>query len=104
MAMRKAKLLPGRPILTFAVGIWLTSRCSLAGDSAIPRIDQATLTVPQTPIFAFFGSQRRQAGEAERLCQRILASDRKHFAALHLLAIVRSVWARRPKRLTALRP
>jgi hypothetical protein len=44
--MRKAKLLPERPILTFAVGIWLATRCSLAGDTAILRIGHATFAVP----------------------------------------------------------
>jgi tetratricopeptide (TPR) repeat protein len=53
-------------------------------------MDHATLTVPQALSFAFSAYSAGKLGEAEQLCQQILASDSNHFAALHLLAIVQS--------------
>src|SRR5579862_5877988 len=73
-------------ILTFAAGGIACG--SPADDSGIVRMDHATLTVPQALSFAFSAYSAGKLGEAEQLCQQILASDSNHFAALHLLAII----------------
>jgi tetratricopeptide (TPR) repeat protein len=53
-------------------------------------MDNATLTPPQALSRALSAHGAGRLGEAEQLCQGILASDGNHFAALHLLAIVQS--------------
>jgi tetratricopeptide (TPR) repeat protein len=62
-------------------------------------MDDATPTVPQALSFAFSAYSAGKLGEAEQLCQQILASDSNHFAALHLLAIVQSALGKKTEAL-----
>jgi tetratricopeptide (TPR) repeat protein len=64
-------------------------------------MDHATLTVPQALSFAFSAYSAGKLGEAEQLCQQILASDSNHFAALHLLAIVQSALGKKTEALAS---
>ncbi len=53
-------------------------------------MDNITPSPQQALGQAFSAYSSGRLSEAEQLCQQILASDGKHFAALHLLAIVQS--------------
>jgi tetratricopeptide (TPR) repeat protein len=55
-------------------------------------MERFALPIPTATILsgAFSAYSSGRLSEAEQLCQQILASDGKHFAALHLLAIVQS--------------
>ena len=86
-------MLPERLNLTFVAGEIACG--SPADDSGTLRMDRATLTVPQALSFAFSAYSAGKLGEAEQLCQQILASDGNHFAAVHLLAIVQSALGRK---------